>query len=292
MNNSFKRIKSVFEVYEGHTDVGTSGVVNNLPNFVYSDASSKYILAEMIQPDFIIDGSLFLATATKKIITDTELINAGIHGKVVAYDICMELKALQAVSRHVMVTHSLKVRIYGIEQGGSLFYMIKDEFITQGNASFIRTPNLQGGLEYLSDYLTAAVLRDLSTLLLGRSFRMCGPSQDNSNIPSYSNDMDQKALSIKLKKTKDGICAQVKPLPGKQSSLNGRIGFYWRQFASNEGLDIPIGPALFSSFPAQDLKKGPCTICLPAHYIVPHAKTFELEIRTEPSKKWLGTGVI
>ena len=299
VENSLDRINNVFIFFEGNELLGTPGLKIDIHNLQgASDTLTRdAIVSDRTSPDFVIAGSLYMAQETKSAGGNIEIMNLGLRGEVKAFDISLQLKALDAKNRRKIVLKSLTVRLYSAEHGGSAFFVTggDDDFLTTAAISGIQAPSVITSLQFLSDYIVAALMRDLSTAIFGQSFSMCDKEiigRDKSKTPNQENlSFKQRPLNVSLFKNDNGlICASIKKKEGAYLNPNDQVTVVWRQYSSDISLNIPVGPALYDQVNAAVLTNT--TVCLPKTKIYSHSKAFELEVIDEKTGMVIGLGAL
>lgn len=296
--NSFGRISCGYELAESNSLVGLPGLSQHLPQLsgAYPGLVEDLILADQVKPVVIISGTLFLAQTTSSAGGDLEIISLGIGSKVTAYDVSLQLRAFGAKTRSFIIPPTtLHVRFYTGEHGASAFYLDSNGNLTRGKAAVVKAPSVLDALQYLSDFATAALVRDLSSALFSRSFATCDQETgdiDTSRIQSRAHAGAGKKLPLRLKLFKQNgtVCAKAESLPGYHLNSSKKVNIYWNQYATKTTLNIPIGPTLVGRAPATILN-GSKVFCIPHNKQQPQTQNWEVKIETE-NHEIIGVGTL
>lgn len=284
VEQSLARITNVYELYDTSRLSGISGYSGIVVNRnVIGQLAQTVLLSDMVNADYILSGSMFLAQETKSAGIGGEVMAFGLNGEVKSYDVAVHLTTKDAKTGKIVLQKNLKVRIYSAEQGMSVFSLHSGE-LTQADASFFKAPSMIHGLKTLSDYLVAATVRDLSTALFQRSFSVCDreiPGLDKSRIPVQSSIQTAyyKPWFTLIRPNNQQICLQIKNLENNPiTDPKDILEIRFQQYASTTTLNIPLGKSLRDHVKAEILLQPRSKFCLPENYIDPRTKNIECQI--------------
>ena len=287
VEHSFSRITSVYRVFHSKDLEGAPGLSQLVPHLggAQERLARDLIAADVINPQYLIAGELMSAQEIKSGNAMAEAYGAGLSGEVRAYDITAKLQAVNATTREIATDTALTIRFYTASQGGSVFRLNSSELI-QGQLTFTRGTSASHALQYLSDVLVAATVRDLSSAVLQKSFSICNEENDEIGVTRVGvKTKTNVTMPVKLKITKSGseIC-----ITGEGASAgvspNESVSLLIRQFASGLALNIPnSSPVLRSKVRAYQLLNG--ALCLPRSILAVDSKNIEVEVFNENGER-------
>jgi hypothetical protein len=285
VENSLGRIQCIYNLSESKDLVGIQGMSQHLPKLAgaYPELARQAALGDRIRPAVVITGSLFMAQTTANAGNDVEIFSFGLGAEVTAYDVSLQLKAVDARNRRFIVPPvTLHVRLFAGEHGVSVFFSDSNGNLTRAQTGFIRAPSAIDGLQHLSDFATAALIRDLSSSLFKTSYSVCDQEingLDTSRVASRANPDAGSKLPVQVRIFHDlgTVCATaeaIKPVSGENVSI------IWQQYGASTTLNIPLGPPLRDRA-SKKVLDGETTFCLPHNLIRPNTKAWEVKIYNE-----------
>ncbi len=290
VENSFARINAGYELYDSENLTGIQGLTQALPNigFTQENILHDVVLGDIVRPDFVIVPFIYGCTNVKAAIAEVDYI-LGLNAEVKAYNIAASVQVVDANTRRTVLTTSLTVRLYTTATGASIFHLTGNNLIN-GQYAFSLAANTTAAIQYLSDFLVAATVRDLSSALLNKTFAMCDPEipgRDNSKIPIQAKTKSgELPLNLMLTNEDVQICLGVK----SANCVIKKNDFYKisiRQFSSVLCPNIPIDPVL------QDVIKGSLLmgggqLCITKDILEKNCKILEVEVRNYEDDEILG----
>lgn len=284
IENSLSRVTSVYEVFDCQSLWGAQGLSQVLPHVggVPEAVTVTALCGDMIKPDFVFSGSIYDVQVNKSASASAEAYYVGLNGECKVYDVAAQIQVLDARTRRTLLTTALTVRMYSAKQGGSVFAITSGE-VMQGELSFVRAPSAIQALQCLSDYLTAATVRDLSSAVLSKSFSFCDSQIEGLNntkvpIQFQSNGKDGNTLNLRLDNMAAEVCVSCEASPiGILPDQSAWI--LLQAHASTIAPNRPIGRAYVDKVKVSQLLNG--SFCLPKSKLSSAAKIIEVRVFNE-----------
>jgi hypothetical protein len=279
IENSLSRITNVYQLYDSEHFLAIQGVTHKLAGFgAASEAITKEaVLGDVINVDFLVTGSLYVAQEIKSASATAEAIVLGINGEVKAFDATAQLQVIDAKTRRKVLSTALILRLYKAIQGATFFKITDGSEIIQSEASFNRAPSVGQGLQFLSDSLVAAMIRDLSSAILRKSYSSCHgeiAGIDHSRLPVQASSNHTPTYKLRIVKTDGEVCVGGEAI--SRENQDEKVQIIFRQFASSIALNIPIDKTYRSAVKASKLTEG--TLCLSKSLLDENAQNIEVEV--------------
>jgi len=293
IKNSLHHIKHVFKIYNSSNLTGIKNLAARLPSAsaVAEPIARDLMIGPIINVDVVLTGSIYMVQETKAASLNSEIYGLGLTGEVKCYDIAAELTANHADSGLELQRHALSIRLYKAEQGLTFFKITGGE-LAKADSAFVQSPSVNGSLQFLSDFLTAAVIRDLAEGAFKKSYGSCDQyiiGLDNSRIPTQASlETTTHPVTLALKNREGQQCLVSNQALNKRVNPSETLQVVFRQYSSPDLLSAPIEPAQRGNASVNDFLRG--EVCLPKERLYKNAKSIEVLI-FDHQQNVIGTAV-
>ncbi len=292
IKDAFSRITAGYEEYDSEHLYGTKKLWDHMGNFagIPENISREVAIGVTADYDILVTGNLYMVQEVKNAELGGEIANLGLFGKVKSYDISAQIEAFYADTGKKVGHEQAKIRLYSAQHGASFFQFTSGD-ISQANTAFVRVASVNDSLEYLSGYLVAALVRDLSSMVYRHSFASCDQEIqgiDNSRTP-VRYIQKETPFRLQVLKREDKICLQVPDeLWTRYYKIKNPVVFLEaKQYSSGLSPKNPIHPYYRKKVSFNQLRNIPC---LSRHQMYSNARIIEFLLK-DPKNRVIAEGV-